>query len=87
MTKNELIEKVAADAKITKVAAAAAVNSALKNIVAAVAEGDTVALPGFGTFATKVVPAKEGAFNGVAYKTEAHSVPSFKAGKNFKEAL
>ena len=52
MTKAELVDKMAKDAKISKVAAANALNSFMGNITKALKKKDgKVTLVGFGTFA------------------------------------
>ena len=53
MTKSELINIVAVRADIPKTKATAAVNAVLDAIEEAVASGDKVSLPGFGTFERK----------------------------------
>ena len=53
MNKQELIKKVAQDAGITQKQAAAALESTLASIKAAVAGGQKVQLIGFGTFERK----------------------------------
>jgi DNA-binding protein HU-beta len=51
MTKAELVEKAAKDAKISKVAAAAALNSFMEGVTKALKKkGGKVTLVGFGTF-------------------------------------
>ena len=50
MNKSDLIDAMAADAGISKVAAKAALESFTGNVTAALKGGDKVALVGFGTF-------------------------------------
>lgn len=50
MNKTELINSIAEKANITKVQAKAALDAAVESIGAALAEGDKVAVLGFGTF-------------------------------------
>lgn len=53
MNKTELVAAVAAKAELSKKDAEAAVAATFDAITAALAEGDKVALVGFGTFAVK----------------------------------
>lgn len=52
MNKAEIVEKVASDTGLTKVAASAAVESVLEAITKALKKGDSVSFVGFGTFKT-----------------------------------
>ena len=51
MNKTELVNAIAADAKLTKAEAKAALEATLTAVEKALVEGDKVALVGFGTFA------------------------------------
>ncbi len=88
MNKNELINAVAA-AGLSRKDAALAVDTVLSTIGNALAQGDNVALLGFGTFSVKDRPAREG-FN-PATKQPVHiaaaRVPAFRAGKGLKEKV
>ena len=92
MNKTELIAVVAEKANMTKANADVAVSAALNAIVDALAKGEKVALPGFGTF--EIADVKErtgtiqmGARKGETYVTPAHKAPKFKAGKAMKDAV
>ena len=89
MNKTELIKKVAAENALSQKAAAAVVESVLGTVVDTVAAGEPVALLGFGTFAVKHRPAREGRnpATGKAMKFAASNTPVFKAGKAFKEKV
>lgn len=89
MNKQELIKKVAQEAELTQKEAAAALDSALAAVKAAVAEGDKVQLIGFGTFETKKREARVGRDprTGKEVQIEAAVLPAFKAGKAFKDAV
>ena len=89
MNKTELIAKVAEDADLTKKQAAAAVDAALNAVMAAVAEGEKVALVGFGTFERKHRDTRMGLNprTGEAVEIPAADAPSFKAGKAFKDKV
>ncbi|MEE8243071.1 MAG: HU family DNA-binding protein, partial [candidate division NC10 bacterium] len=51
MTKADMVNRMAKDAKVTKRAAEAALNSALKGIKDSLKKGKKVTLVGFGSFA------------------------------------
>ncbi len=89
MNKQELIKKIAADAELTQKQAAAALESALTSIKAAVAAGDKVQLIGFGTFESKQRDARQGRNprTGKAVDIAAAKLPVFKAGKAFKDEV
>ena len=89
MNKSELIDAIAAEADLTKVDAAKALDAVLGAIVGAVASGDSVALIGFGSFKPSARAAREGKNpkTGEKLKIAATTVPKFTAGANFKAAV
>ena len=89
MNKTELIAAVAAKTGLTKKDTEATVSAALESIVAALAEGDKVQLPGFGTFEVKHREARTGRNprTGETMEIAASNVPSFKPGKALKDAV
>lgn len=89
MKKQDLINKVAEELGVSKKEVSAVVNCALESIVAAVAAGEKAQFVGFGTFESKVRAARTGLNpqTGEAIQIAATTVPSFKAGKEFKEAV
>ena len=89
MTKADLIEKMAADADITKAAAGKALDSCIEAVQKALKKGDKVALVGFGTFSVSKRAARKGRNpqTGAEIKIKACKVPKFTAGKGFKEAI
>jgi len=89
MNKTELINKIAENAKLTKKDAATALDATLTTITDTLAAGDSVVLIGFGTFAVKERPAREGKNprTGETVKIAASKVPAFKAGKALKEKV
>ena len=89
MNKTELVAEVAAKAEISKKDAEAAVTATFDAITAALAEGDKVALVGFGTFAVKERAARTGLNPQTKEKIEiaASKAPAFKAGKALKDAV
>lgn len=89
MNKTDLVEKIAESADISKACATRALDAALDGIVAALRQGDPVSLTGFGTFAVKHRPARTGRNprTNEEIQIAASNVPSFKAGKGFKDAV
>ncbi len=90
MNKADLIEQMAQDADITKVAAGAAMESLIDGITKALKKKDgKVTLTGFGTFSKSRRKARTGRNprTGEAIKIKAANVVKFKAGKTLKEAV
>ena len=89
MNKSELIEHIAADADISKAAAARALESVIDSITAALKKGDSVSLVGFGTFEVSKRAERSGRnpSTGAAITIKAASVPKFRPGKALKDAL
>lgn len=90
MTKTELIEKIAADASISKAAAAKAVNSFLGNISDELQKKDgKVSLMGFGTFSKVRRKARTGRNpkTGESIKIKASNSVKFKPGKKLKDSV
>ena len=90
MTKAELVEKAAKDAKVSKVAAAAALNSFMASVTKALKKKDgKVTLVGFGTFSKVRRKARKGRNpqTGAPIKIKATNVVKFRAGKRLKDAI
>lgn len=90
MTKAELVEKIAKEADISKVAAAAAVNAFMDGIVKTLKKKDgKVTLVGFGTFTKVRRKARTGRNpqTGAPIKIKARNVVKFKPGKLLKDAV
>jgi len=90
MTKAELIEQAAQDAKISKVAAGAALNSFINNVTTALKKKDgKVTLVGFGTFSKARRKARKGRNpqTGAPIKIKARNVVKFRPGKKLKDAV
>jgi DNA-binding protein HU-beta len=90
MTKAELIEKIANDADITKVAASTALQSFLEGVTKALKKKDgKVTLVGFGTFSKVHRKARKGRNpqTGETIKIKARNAVKFKAGKKLKDAI
>ena len=90
MTKAELVEKAAMDAKISKVAAAAALNSFMDGVTKALKKKNgKVTLVGFGTFSKVRRKARKGRNpqTGEPIKIKASNVVKFSPGKKLKSAV
>ena len=89
MNKSELIEALAKQADISKVAAGKSIDVLVAIITTAVAKGDDVALIGFGTFKAVKRAARTGKNprTGEALKIAATTLPKFSAGATFKAAV
>jgi len=90
MTKAELVEKAAKDAKISKVSATAALNSYLTNITKTLKKKDgKVTLVGFGTFTKVRRKARKGRNpqTGAPIKIKARNVVKFRPGKKLRESI
>jgi len=89
MTKSDLVDKIAAGAGISKVAAYDALTTALDSIKAALKKGQRVSLVGFGTFSVSRRKARKGRNprTGAEIKIPATKVPKFSAGKALKDAV
>jgi DNA-binding protein HU-beta len=86
MNKTELVEKIAEDADLGKREAEQALRATLNAISDAVAAGERVTLPGFGTFERRERAAREGRNpqTGETIRIAKSKVPAFKAGATFK---
>ena len=89
MNKGELIEAVADSAGISRADASKAVDAVFDSITAALANGGSVSLLGFGTFSVKARAARTGRNprTGEPLQIAASNVPGFKAGKALKDAV
>ncbi|MBS3757766.1 MAG: HU family DNA-binding protein [Desulfobacterales bacterium] len=90
MTKAEIVEKMAKDAGISKVAASAALNSFMDGVTKALKKKDgKVTLVGFGTFAKVRRKARTGRNpqTGAPIKIKARNVVKFKPGKMLRESI
>jgi DNA-binding protein HU-beta len=89
MNKQQLIEKIAGDAKCTKAQAENILNHAFDSIKKAVKKGDDVKLVGFGTFTKSKRKARVGRNpqTGKAIKIPAAWYPKFRPGAEFKASV
>ncbi len=89
MNKAQLIEAVSKQTKLTKVDAESILNSAIDAIKKSVKKGDDVTLIGFGTFTKTKRKARTGRNpqTGKEIKIPAMTVPKFRPGREFKDAI
>lgn len=89
MNKGQLIDKMAADADITKVQAGNALDSFVKSVTGSLKKKKAVSLIGFGSFDIQKRKARTGRnpSTGEAIKIKASNAVKFKAGKALKEAV
>ena len=89
MNKLELVEHVAAEAELTKVSAAAALEAVLDGIANSLKKGEDVRLVGFGTFSVRERAAGKGRnpATGKEIKIAASKNARFKAGAALKSSL
>lgn len=89
MNKADLIDKIADASEISKVQAAAAIESMINGITAALKKGERVTLVGFGTFAAAQRKARNGRNpqTGATIKIAARKVARFTPGLELKKAL
>ena len=88
MTKDELIREVALKTSLPLKDAKASVDAALVSICEEIEKGGSVALTGFGTFASREMPERtsRNPRTGETVKVAASRKPTFRAGKTLKEA-
>jgi DNA-binding protein HU-beta len=89
VNKTDLRNAVAEATGLTNSQADQAVSAVLDGIVGAVASGDKVSLPGFGTFEVRERAARTGRNpqTGAEMQIAASKAPAFKAGSAFKQKV
>ena len=89
MNRKDLVETVAREAGLSATQADAALSAALDGVVGAVAAGDKVTLPGFGTFEQRARAARAGRNpqTGAVLEIAATVAPRFKPAAAFKQAV
>lgn len=89
MNKTELIGAVAQKAGLTKKDTEKAINSFIDVVQETLAEGDTVAILGFGTFSARDRAAREGRNprTGEPIQIPASRVPVFRPGRGLRDAV
>ena len=89
MKKSELASHVATEASLSQAQAQSAVDTVFAAIGKALASGESVVIPGFGTFTTKTRAARQG-YNpstGERIAIAASKAPAFKAGRALRDAV
>ena len=89
MTKQELVEKMAAKSGLTKADSERALNAFQEVVSEELSKGGKVTMTGFGTFATSKRAAREGRNprTGEPVKIAARNAVTFKAGSALKDAV
>ena len=89
MKKSELAAHVATQTSLSRAQAERTVDAVFSAIGEALAGGEDVVIPGFGTFTTKARGARQGRNprTGEPIAIAASRVPSFKAGKALRDAV
>ncbi len=89
MSKAELVEKIAEQAKLTKVDAERAVNAFISVLTDSLKNGNDVTLVGFGTFTTGERAERQGRNpqTGEVITISAKKIVKFKPGKALKEEV
>jgi len=89
MNKGELINALAKKLDVANAQADKMLNAFIDTVVDTLKAGDEVAITGFGTFSAKKRAARMGVNprTGTKLQIPAMTVPKFKAGKSFKDAL
>lgn len=89
MNKNELTAQIAEKSDLSNAQASSVLEATLDAIVEAVAAGDKVTIPGFGTFEPRERSARTGRNpqTGESMDIAASTVPAFKAAAAFKRRV
>ncbi|MXP66373.1 DNA-binding protein HU-beta [Pantoea sp. Nvir] len=89
MNKSQLIDKIAADADISKAAAGRVLEAFTSSVSDALKGGEEVVLVGFGTFSVRKRAARTGRNpqTGKEITIAASKVPGFRAGKALKDSV
>ena len=89
MNKTELIAAIAAKADLSKKDAEKALSAMTETIAEEIGKGQKVQIVGFGTFESRERAARKGInpLTKAAIEIAACTVPAFKAGKAFKDAV
>lgn len=89
MNKTELIDSIAEKSGLTKKDSEKALNALVKSVEEALANNEKVQLVGFGSFEVRQRAARKGRNPQTMEEIDIpeSNVPTFKAGKDFKEML
>jgi len=84
--KQDLVNIVSTNCSLTKTDAKVAVDAIFDSIQAAVAQGDKISIPGFGSFERSIRSARQGRnpATGESLFIPESATPTFKAGSTFK---
>ena len=88
LMKNDVVSSIVEKTGLSKKEATAAVDAFTATVSDALSNGDSVGLIGFGTFETRVRPARTGRNpqTGEPLEIAEKTVPVFKAGKKLRDA-
>ncbi len=89
MNKTELIWAISDQTDIPSDAADRMLKAAADTIAGALANGEEVVIPGFGTFTRKTMSARKGRnlHTGAMIDIPARTLPAFRPGKKLKDAV
>ncbi len=89
MTKQELIDAIAAKSGLTKADSSRALEAFMSSVAETLKKGEKITLTGFGTFGVSKRAARDGRNprTGEVVKIAARNSVSFKAGSKLKEAV
>ena len=89
MTKAELITSIAKNAGLTKAQSEKAVNAFQESVTSCLSGGDSIVIPGFGSFTVSQRAARQGRNpqTGQVIQIPASNVAKFRPGKALKEAV
>lgn len=89
MTKEQLIQNIAASTNVDKAIVRTVVYAAIEETKSAIQKGDSLFIRGFGTMSPKMRKQKvaRNISRGETIMIAAHKVPAFKAAKEFKKSL
>jgi len=89
MNKSELIEALSQDIDLPHREAAAITNTIIETMTAALADGDSIEIRGFGSFVIKNYSSYEGRNpkTGEKIKVKPKKLPFFKVGKDLREQV
>lgn len=89
MTKQDIVDMLADQAGLTKVASSKVLDSLQAIVTKALAKGEKVTWTGFGTFEVRTRAARMGRNpqTGAALRIPETKTPAFKAGKGLKDAV
>ena len=89
MNKSDFIKAITEKTDLSKTSATQVLDVVLETVTNSLQDGESVTLPGFGTFTVKERAARTGRNprTGEVIEIAAARVPSFKAGKSLKDAV